>query len=263
MRINWRKALLVTVDLAFAGYIVYVMASSSKFGRGDGTCGKVNINVADETVDGFIDAKEIKTRLMQSRLYPLGADMQSIDVRSIEEQLSSSPFVKTAECSKTIGGSVNISITQRLPIVRIKANNGDDYYLDDNDRVMPNSHYTSDLIIATGWISRPFAARYVSTLGKLLMESNFWRNQIEQINVTYGGGIELVPRVGDHIVYIGTLPQANDKVTRDARIRDYVTHQLDRLEKFYRYGLSKAGWNKYSYINLEFDNQIICKRKRQ
>jgi cell division protein FtsQ len=24
-----------------------------------------------------------------------------------------------------------------------------------------------------------------------------------------------------------------------------------------------AGWNKYSYISLEFDNQIICKRKRK
>ena len=37
--------------------------------------------------------------------------------------------------------------------------------------------------------------------------------------------------------------------------------KLDTLEKFYHYGLSQAGWNKYKYINLEFDNQIICKRR--
>jgi cell division protein FtsQ len=36
---------------------------------------------------------------------------------------------------------------------------------------------------------------------------------------------------------------------------------MDRLEKFYKYGLSQAGWNKYYYINLEFDNQIICKKR--
>jgi cell division protein ftsQ len=36
---------------------------------------------------------------------------------------------------------------------------------------------------------------------------------------------------------------------------------LSRLEKFYRYGLSQAGWNKYSYIDIEFDNQIICKKR--
>ena len=37
---------------------------------------------------------------------------------------------------------------------------------------------------------------------------------------------------------------------------------MDRLEKFYKYGLSQAGWDKYSYINLEFENQIICKRRK-
>ena len=38
---------------------------------------------------------------------------------------------------------------------------------------------------------------------------------------------------------------------------------MDRLEKFYKYGLSQAGWNKYSYINIVFDNQIICKKRQQ
>lgn len=32
------------------------------------------------------------------------------------------------------------------------------------------------------------------------------------------------------------------------------------MRKFYLYGLNKAGWNKYSYISVEFDNQIICKK---
>jgi cell division protein FtsQ len=34
------------------------------------------------------------------------------------------------------------------------------------------------------------------------------------------------------------------------------------MRKFYLYGLNKAGWNKYSYINVEFDNQIICKKAK-
>ena len=40
-----------------------------------------------------------------------------------------------------------------------------------------------------------------------------------------------------------------------------MTKKLSRLEKFYRYGLSQAGWNKYSYIDIEFDNQIICRKR--
>ena len=41
-----------------------------------------------------------------------------------------------------------------------------------------------------------------------------------------------------------------------------LSAKLSRLDKFYRYGLSKAGWNRYDYINLEFDNQIICHYRR-
>jgi cell division protein FtsQ len=46
-----------------------------------------------------------------------------------------------------------------------------------------------------------------------------------------------------------------------AKVSDFVTKKMGRLEKFYKYGLSQAGWNKYSSINLEFDNQIICKKR--
>ena len=47
---------------------------------------------------------------------------------------------------------------------------------------------------------------------------------------------------------------------RKTTINDFLMAKLTRLEKFYRYGLSQAGWNKYHYISLEFDNQIICKK---
>ena len=50
---------------------------------------------------------------------------------------------------------------------------------------------------------------------------------------------------------------------RNEKIADYVNKKLTRLEKFYKYGLSQVGWNKYSYIDLEFDNQIICKKKKE
>ena len=148
-----------------------------------------------------------------------------------------------------------------MPLVRVKAKNGDDYYLDDNNSIMPNSHYTSDLIIATGNISRHFAMNYISPLSKAIMDNELWKNQIEQVNVLDDQGIELIPRVGEHIIYIGHLPKDTQKGDTGKKIGEYVMKKLDTLEKFYHYGLSQAGWNKYKYINLEFDNQIICKRR--
>ena len=147
-----------------------------------------------------------------------------------------------------------------MPIVRIKSINNEDYYVDDHYQIMPNTKYTSDMIIATGYINKCYAQKYVSLLSKALMTNELWRNQIEQINVLQDKGIELVPRVGNHVVYLGNLPEANAVEKREKDIQDFVNRKMSRLENFYKYGLSKAGWNKYSYINLEFDNQIICKK---
>ena len=92
------------------------------------------------------------------------------------------------------------------------------------------------------------------------MTNELWRNQIEQINVLPDKGIELVPRVGNHIIYVGYLPETNLIGKREKDIQTFIQRKMTRLESFYKYGLSQAGWNKYSYINLEFDNQIICKK---
>lgn len=263
MRINWKKSLLVTVDIVLA---VYLLCAFTVFNKPDETarvCTKAKIVVADESSNGFINANEITKRLKSAGLYPLGKLMRDINAREIEEKLKKSPFVKTAQCYKTEDGEVNVSITQLLPVIRVKADNGDDYYLDDKDCIMPNSLYTSDLIIATGNIPRWFARRYISPLGKAIMGNDMWKNLVVQVNVLPDRSIEIVPRIGDHIVHLGTLPEANSKEKRQELINQFVDRKLTRLEKFYKYGLAQAGWNKYSYIDIEFDNQIICRKTKE
>lgn len=261
MHINWKKTIIVTPDMLIAVYLLLAFTAFDKPEETARLCTKVNINIQDEATNGFINTREIKARLEKEQLYPLEKPMKYVNLRKMEETLKGSPFVKTAECYKTQAGEVNITLTQRMPVVRIKAANGNDYYLDDNDCIMPNSHYTSDLIIATGNINKWFATNYISPLSKELMANQLWRNQIEQINVLPDLSIELIPRVGNHIVYLGQMPYYKDKKKCKAAVIDFVDNKMERLEKFYKYGLSQAGWNRYSYINLEFDNQIICKRK--
>lgn len=261
MTANWKKALFITIDLALAGYLVCAFIVFNKPDESKRTCTNVTVEISDESANGFISTKEIKKRLQDSHLYPLGKRLDQINVRQIEDMLKSSPFVKTAQCYKTDGGTVNIGITQLTPVIRVKADNGDDYYIDDKDCVMPNSSYISDLIIATGNISRSFAVRYVAPLGQAIMSNELWRNLVVQINVLPDHSVEIVPRVGDHVVLLGKLPEANSRQRRHELISDFVETKLTRLAKFYKYGLSQAGWNKYSYVNIEFDNQIICKRR--
>ena len=261
MNTSWKTIIFYVLDVILAFYLVMTITSWNTPDKKHRICTKVNINISDSNNSGFLSAEEIKAILEKDKLYPLNRQLSSIEPRKIEEALKVGPFVDTAQCYITENGHINIRISQRMPIIRIKNNKGEDYYLDDNGGILPNSKYTSDLIIATGDISKWFAHFAITPMAKAINKSEFWLNQIEQINVRPDRGIELVPRVGNHIIFIGYLPIRRNKAANDKGIDEFVTKKLERTEKFYRYGLSQAGWNKYSYIDVEFDNQIICKRR--
>lgn len=255
-----KKYIIIVIDIVLAVYLVLGVTAFNKPEKLVKKCTKVDINIADESTYGFLDAKEIKTILEKNGIYPLEQDLSQVSPRKIEETLQRTPFVNTAQCCKTTDGHVLLSVTQRSPVVRIKSINGDDYYIDENGGILPNSKYVSDLIIVTGHVSRPFAQRYISVLANIIMSSDLWRNQIVQINVLQNQGIEIVPRVGDHVVFLGYLPVSNSAKQRQADINAYVTAKLNRLEKFYVHGLDSVGWNKYERIDLQYSNQIICKK---
>ena len=263
INIDWKRTLLVTVDVIIACYLAMVFISWHKPVSSGRTCTKVQIDIADENENGFLKSDDVKALLEKHKLFPLSKSIRSISTRDIEQQLMQMPFVKTAQCYITQEGHAHVIITQRTPVVRVKAESGDDYYIDDNGGVMPNSQYTSDMIIVTGNINRQYAVHYIYHLAKRLMDDDLWRNQIEQINVLPDSTIELVPRVGEHIINIGSLPQADTQNKRKTLIDEYVDKQMQRLRLFYEYGLCHSGWKKYEYISLEFCNQIVCRRRSQ
>lgn len=263
MRPIYKKSILILLDLLLFGYVMAAMVSFNKPDESARVCSEVNIQIADRNANGFLSAAEIKKILTDNRMYPLNEKISEVQPRQIEDLLCKSPFVNTAECYKTQNNKVAISITQRLPVIRIKSVWGDDYYLDDKGGIMPNSKYTSDLIIVTGYADRRFAQNYIGAMAGSIMSNDLWKNLIEQINVLPDKGIEIVPRVGNHVVYLGTMPTSKDKKKRAELIDAFVKQKMTRLEKFYKYGLSQVGWNKYPYISLEFDNQIICKKQNQ
>ncbi|MCH5301519.1 MAG: cell division protein FtsQ [Prevotella sp.] len=249
MSINWKKTAIIALDVVIAVYLVLAVTAFNQPDDRAAICSAVNIDITEATATGFLGPVEVRRLLERNNLYPLAQPMQFISTRQIEETLEKSPFIENAECYKTQGGHICISLDQCLPVMRIMADNGDNYYLDDKGDILPSSHFTSDLIVATGHITRSYAQRQLAPIARQLMDNRFWQSQIEQLHVLADGSLELIPRVGDHVVYLGTPSR--------------IPLKLERLRKFYQYGLTHAGWNRYERISVEFDNQIICTKRKK
>lgn len=258
MKLN-RNMVINALSIVLGVYLVLGMTAFNNPDNSDLRCNEVEINIEGGITDGFLTKEEIAAILRQKQIATIGMLPDSINIRKAEAQLQSSPFVKNVECSITEEGNLKIDVAQRLPIVHVKTYHND-YYIDETGNIMPPSAYQSDLIVATGYITKGYARTHLVPLITTINADEFWHSQIEQVNILPNKGVELVPRVGNHVVYIGALPALEDQSSQKEAIESLVRFKLRRLYKFYRYGLNKVGWNKYSDINLEYDNQIICKK---
>ena len=234
--------------LLLVGLIVYLVFAFGSFTQHtDNTiCKQVNYTIADSSHAGFITADEADRLLQASGCYPVGRQVKDVDVTAIERTLRKNSFIDSVSCYKSPNGTVNVLIGQRLPLMRIKANNGDDYYIDSRGNLMNPQNYAADLIVATGNIDRKFARKELVKLGCFLHDDPFWDAQIVQIHVLPNHHLELVPRVGGHTIAFGST--------------DSISQKFRNLYTFYEKVLPQVGWNKYKEISVEHVTQIVGRK---
>lgn len=244
---NWKRIIIISLSIFLGFYLLLAATVFNKSDKLNVPCKEVHVTIEKNVIEGFLTPDEVKKMIIADKLNPVGKNIDQINTRAIEEALRSKELIETAECYKAQNGNICINVKERIPVIRVMSEDGDDYYIDNTGKQMRKPDYVCNLMIATGHINPNYARSVLAPLGRQIMSDAFWRNQVEQINVLPDRSVELVPRVGDHILYLG---QPVD-----------IGRKLERLQKFYVYGLNKAGWNKYRRISVELHNQIICKKK--
>ena len=250
--------LFVVLFVGVVAYITYAMLDLSG-GDPKEICTELSLVVEENPHADFINAQQVEKMLKDANVYPKGKLMSDIDTRQIENALASDNFIEQVECFKTnngmeVGtGKVCVRVTQRTPVVYVLPDNSNGYYVDGEGTVIPNSVYAKNIVTATGNIAQKFAIEQLAPFGAFIQNDAFWDNQIEQIFVSLDAKrqpvVTLVPRVGDQTIYLGSLEKFEKK--------------LRRMRIFYDKALSKVGWNKYSRFNLEFDNQVVCTKRKK
>ncbi|MBR3454543.1 MAG: cell division protein FtsQ [Bacteroidaceae bacterium] len=242
-----KKIFFILLFFAVLGYVIYAMTNMSSYDPEE-KCTDVVLVVEDNPNAGFIDKKGVEALLKEKNLFPMGEKMVDIDTRTIEQTVGQNPFIENVECYKTPDCKLCLHVVQRTPVMFIMPDNAESYFVDAKGSIIPGVSYPVNMPVATGNISKEYAAKQLAEFACYLRDNSFWNKQVEQVNVIVDRNnkrvVEIVPRVGNHIVYMGS-------------IKDYQK-KLKRLRTFYEKAMKEVGWNKYKRINLEFDNQIIC-----
>ena len=236
--------ILATLLTAYIGAYFYFFADKKPDGP---VCEIVEVVIKDSLDIQFLTEKSIVEYLSKTNLYPLQKKWDEINTYHIEEALLKNELVESAEVVRLMSGKITMVISQKMPILRVFSSGGS-YFVDKTGQTMPVPlGQAIQVPVASGNIEKSFAVSDLYKLALFLQNDAFWNDQITQIYVRSKNDVEIIPRVGNHQILLGSL--------------DDYEKKLKHLQMFYEQVIPKMGWEKYSVINLKYRNQIVCTKK--
>jgi len=221
-------------------------------------CQSIHLNITNADELKFIDEEDVNSVIFKYvDSEPIGTELYEQDLHAIENELRINPFVKNAEVYFDNAGGLHLEVLQRRPIMRIINSENVSYYIDSEGYKAPlSSKFTSRVPIMSGHISDNDAVNgkvesssmiAIYEFAKYIDANAFWNAQIEQIHIDKNGEAILIPKVGEHEIFLGELENVEEK--------------LDKVFTFYKEGLSRLGWDVYEGIDVRFDKQVVAIKK--
>ena len=213
----------------------------------DKVCQDLQVVVKDSLDKHFVSESDLVSILKKADLNPIKKPMDAINTDKIETELKKNEMIARIEAYKTPSGIIKLEVEQKIPILRVISSRGN-FYVDNLGTTMPVSfRYVADVPLVSGYVEKELAVTDLYKFALFLQENEFWNNQIEQIYVHPDNEVELIPRVGNHRIVLGSFADFEEK--------------LDNLRLFYDKVIPKTGWEKYSIINLKYKDQIFCTKR--
>ena len=253
-QIKWKNVLLTTVWVVVS-CCTLVLLGSAVYKTDHRKCKGINIKIDGVNNHYFIDESDIRKLIdTYCGIQTTGRVVSQFDLRSVEQSLERDIWVKNAELYFDINGVLQVEVDEREPIARIFSRTGGSFYIDSSLKILPLSEKLSARVpVFTGF---PTDTRILSlrernllvgvrTLSEEILKDSFLSAMIDQVDITEQDKFEMRPKLGDQVVLFG------DATGHEEKFR--------KLKLFYKNVMPKAGWRKYSVIDLSFEEQVVAK----
>lgn len=244
------------LKIVIFGLLVAFMVISLAFSSGH--LSKVNCDellvIIPDGSPRFLNEEEIIKLIKKADAKLFEKKLNAINTEQLERELKKEAAIKNIEVfRRVVGDSMDfkgkllVEVKQRNPILRI-INDKEDFYLDkEGVRIPASREFTAKVLVVNGHLDEKFAREELLPLVAFIDEDEFWKAQIEQLQIKTNGEIIIAPLVGDQLIEFGDAKDFRKK--------------LRNLKALYEQAFPKTGWDCYSRINLKYSNQVVCTKK--
>jgi len=169
-----------------------------------------------------------------------------VDINYLESLVNSNGFIKNSEAYISIEGDLIIEVQQRNPIGRIISDNAT-FYIDDESKIMTTSKLYSSTVPVVFNYDESSSQKEIYQMCDLIDSDEFLKKNVTRINFLKNNYITLNFRDHDFDLVIGEYKNIKKKVKN--------------FKAFYQGAVNNESIDKYSKINLQFENQVVCSKK--
>lgn len=231
--------------VAFIGFTLAFTTKESKYLK----CSDIEVLYDGQSTISIGDEEIVKIMKSADKRIDFG-NFYEINAEYIERALIQNKTIEKAEVYKSVvakgskyQGILTVVVKHRSPVVRIITADAD-YYFDKSKTDIPvSTQYPVDVVVVTGFVTPEIAADTLLGFASFIENDKFWKAQIEQVDIQENGEAVLIPLVGSHRIFFGTLDNYEEK--------------LANLKVFYEKVMVQDNWDKYKSIILKYKNQVI------
>ena len=248
------RVLTILMWTAISGGLMVLLVSAVRKER-TMVCKAVQVEFTDKKPFRMLDESEIISTLWpeQKKAFPLGKKLVTVNLYALERQLEKNPWIFSADLFFDQHHVLHINVQQRTPVARVFTPEGSSGYMDENLTLLPvKMNDAVSLPVFSNFYISPSGAnaqdsslmKRITGLAQFILADPFWMAQIEQININADHSFEMITQVGDQAIRLGN--------------RSDWSAMLDKLKMVYRRISNENGWTKYSTIDLQFKDQVVC-----
>lgn len=235
MRFSWMKIKLFFLLVLISG-LFYSTISVNNLRD----ISKTDIYIHDSS-NLFITKDSIKSAVIEI-ITTKNIHKSSVHLKALEFELNKIELVRKSDVFIDVNGTMVIDIEQRKPIARFIDNKS---YLDEDGLVMPKSKYNSARVpVIKGYANTQDQLDLIYKLSNYIRDDKFLSQSATEILIDSNSNFSIKLRDYRFKILIGQLNNL------DLKIKNF--------KAFYINASANQILNKYSVINLQFDNQVVC-----
>ena len=235
MRFNWMK-----IKLFFLLVLIFGLFYSTISVNNLRDISKTDIYIHNSN-NLFITKDSIKSAVIEI-ITTKNIHKSSVHLKALEFELNKIELVKKSDVFIDVNGTMVIDIEQRKPIARFIDNK---FYLDEDGFVMPKSKYYSARVpVIKGYANTQDQLDLIYKLTNYIKDDKFLSQSATEILIDSNSNFSIKLRDYRFKILIGQLNNLDFKIKN--------------FKAFYINASANQILNKYSVINLQFENQVVC-----